>query len=96
MKRIFIVSYDITDDKRRHKVAQTLKAYGTRIQYSVWRCELAPMARIDLEAALAHIIQHREDQILFIDLRRIGGRADTCIEALGKKYLPNDRGPRIV
>jgi len=54
------------------------------------------MARVQLDAALAPIIQHREDQVLFIDLGRIEGRADTCIEALGKQYAPNDRAPHIV
>ena len=31
----YTVAYDITDDKRRNRVAKILKDFGTRIQYSV-------------------------------------------------------------
>ncbi len=35
-----IVSYDITDDSKRKKVAEILKDYGKRVQYSVFECDL--------------------------------------------------------
>ena len=35
----YTVAYDITDDKRRNKVAKILKDFGTRIQYSVFECD---------------------------------------------------------
>ncbi|OGW13134.1 MAG: CRISPR-associated endonuclease Cas2 [Nitrospinae bacterium RIFCSPLOWO2_12_FULL_45_22] len=35
-----VVSYDIIDDKRRNKLADLLKDYGTRVQYSVFECSL--------------------------------------------------------
>ena len=34
----YTVAYDITDDKRRNRVAKILKDFGTRIQYSVFEC----------------------------------------------------------
>ena len=34
------VSYDISDDKRRLKVAERLEDYGTRVQYSMFECIL--------------------------------------------------------
>ncbi|OYD13901.1 CRISPR-associated endonuclease Cas2 [candidate division WOR-3 bacterium JGI_Cruoil_03_44_89] len=33
-----IVSYDITSDRRRVKIANILKDYGERVQYSVFEC----------------------------------------------------------
>ncbi|MGV2391312.1 MAG UNVERIFIED_CONTAM: CRISPR-associated endonuclease Cas2 [Microcystis novacekii LVE1205-3] len=36
----FVVSYDISDDKRRTKIHNTLKSYGQRVQYSVFECDL--------------------------------------------------------
>ena len=36
-----IISYDIVDDKRRTKVAKLLEGYGTRVQYSVFECDLS-------------------------------------------------------
>lgn len=35
-----LVSYDIPDDRRRTKLAQTLKDFGRRVQYSVFECHL--------------------------------------------------------
>ncbi len=39
-KSFIIVCYDITDDKRRNKVANILEDYGERVQYSVFECYL--------------------------------------------------------
>ncbi|MGH9761714.1 MAG: CRISPR-associated endonuclease Cas2 [Blastocatellia bacterium] len=39
---LFVVAYDISADNRRDKVAQELKNWGTRVQYSVWECDLEP------------------------------------------------------
>lgn len=36
----FLISYDISEDERRSKVADLLKDYGTRVQYSVFECRL--------------------------------------------------------
>lgn len=37
---MYLVSYDITSDKRRKKIANILENYGKRIQYSVFECDL--------------------------------------------------------
>lgn len=37
---MYLVSYDITSDKRRRRVANILENYGRRIQYSVFECDL--------------------------------------------------------
>lgn len=38
---MYLVSYDITSDKRRRKIAKILENYGKRIQYSVFECDLS-------------------------------------------------------
>ncbi len=35
-----VVSYDIVDDRRRNRLAELLKDYGARVQYSVFECDL--------------------------------------------------------
>ena len=35
-----VVSYDITNDRRRLKVMKTLEGFGERVQYSVFECRL--------------------------------------------------------
>lgn len=37
---LYIVSYDISNDRLRNKVADTLKNFGKRVQYSVFECRL--------------------------------------------------------
>lgn len=36
----YVISYDITSDKIRNKVASELTNYGKRVQYSVFECTL--------------------------------------------------------
>ena len=37
---MYIVSYDITSNKLRRKIAKELENYGIRVQYSVFECDL--------------------------------------------------------
>ncbi len=37
---MYIVAYDITDNKERQKVANIISDFGERIQKSVWVCEI--------------------------------------------------------
>ena len=53
LDRLYVVSYDIPDDRRRTKVANLLKSYGERVQFSVFECWLdsAEIARLHDELA---------------------------------------------
>lgn len=37
---LYVVSYDISDDKKRNRVHGVLMDYGFPVQYSVFECEL--------------------------------------------------------
>ncbi|MCD9186641.1 MAG: CRISPR-associated endonuclease Cas2 [Pyrinomonadaceae bacterium] len=39
-KNWYVISYDITDQKRWKKVYRRLNGYGRRLQYSIFRCRL--------------------------------------------------------
>ena len=45
---------------------------------------------VTLRAELAEIIDHRGDQVLFVDLGPAGARGDRVITALGKPYVVLD------
>ena len=47
-----LVSYDISDDRQRTKVAGLLKDHGKRVQYSVFECRLDAKMLSDLTAML--------------------------------------------
>ena len=37
---MYVISYDISENKIRNKVAKILEGYGKRIQYSVFECDI--------------------------------------------------------
>ncbi len=42
MSRLWVVAYDIADNRIRRRVYQTLKNYGEAVQYSIFECWLQP------------------------------------------------------
>lgn len=90
MRRNFIVTYDIRDDKRLRKVFKTCKGYGVHLQYSVFECDLAPMEKAQFEAKLSDIIKHDEDQVLFVDLGPTSLRGERVVTAMGQSYSKFD------
>jgi CRISPR-associated protein Cas2 len=63
--RLYAVSYDIPSDNRRVKVANTLKSYGERVQYSVFECWLTQAELDDLSKRLERLFEPSEDSIRF-------------------------------
>src|ERR1700745_1054007 len=49
---LYVVSYDIPDDRRRTRVHSALTGFGTWVQYSVFECFLDRKQRVLLEARL--------------------------------------------
>jgi CRISPR-associated protein Cas2 len=90
MRTIYLVCYDISDDKRLRKVFQTMRGYGDHLQYSVFECALNASDLVRLRGELAGIIHHDEDQVLFVSLGPAEGRGDRVITALGKPYTRVD------
>ena len=66
----YVVSYDIPDDRRRNEVHDTLKNYGTRVQYSVFECNLEPALLIELQERLVTAIVPKEDNLRYYRLCR--------------------------
>jgi CRISPR-associated protein Cas2 len=78
----YVVSYDIPDDKRRTRVHATLKNYGTRVQYSVFECELEPARLAELHSRLAKLIVPHEDHLRYYRL---------CKDCLAQTLTQGDR-----
>ena len=58
-----IITYDISEDNRRSRVAAVLQAHGDRIQRSVFVCTLEPDTLRDLCDRLSQIINPRTDSL---------------------------------
>lgn len=95
MRNTYLVCYDISDDFRRARVLKTMKGYGDHLQYSVFECQLNATGLARCRHALAQVIHHKDDQVLFVDLGPTEGRGDRVISSLGRPYSPLD-APCIV
>ncbi|MCO5167501.1 MAG: CRISPR-associated endonuclease Cas2 [Planctomycetes bacterium] len=91
MRQVFLVTYDISDDRRRERVFKILRGFGDHMQFSVFRCETSAMELVRLRAALTDAINHGEDQVLFADLGPVEGRGSSAISAIGRGYTHPDR-----
>ena len=58
-----VVSYDIVDDKRRTKIAEILKDYGRRVQYSVFECSLSEKVIRKMVKELLKYVKLEEDSL---------------------------------
>ena len=90
MRTIYLVTYDIRDDKRLRKVFKTMRNWGDHLQYSVFECQLSAEDLIRLKAELSEIIHHNNDQILIVNLGPAAGRGERVIEAMGQPYVSMD------
>jgi len=61
-----LASYDIHEDSRRAKVAALIQTWGTRIQKSVYICQLGEQDLIDLTRRVTELIDVRTDSFLVI------------------------------
>ncbi|BCX02190.1 MAG: CRISPR-associated endoribonuclease Cas2 [Candidatus Roseilinea sp.] len=92
MRTLYIVAYDIADDRRWRKVFKLMRGHGDRLQYSVFRCALSDRERVELMEKLSRVIKHTEDQVLFFPLGPVGGVDEQHIHAVGLAYSPVRQG----
>lgn len=74
-KRFVVVAYDISNDRRRTRLHNTLLNYGTPVQYSVFECLLDAEELARMKKATARVIKPRVDRVRYYYL---------CAECLGK------------
>ncbi len=70
----YVISYDVSNDKRRRLISKYLESYGIRVQYSVFECELNTTEIGRLLKGLKKSMDKKEDSIriypLCINCRR--------------------------
>jgi len=88
-----VVSYDIVDDRTRNKISKTMLDFGTRIQYSVFECNLNKAQIKEMVRRLKELLNEEEDSI------RIYYLCDQCLkktDLLGKGELTEDKDIYII
>ena len=61
----YLITYDIENNKRRKKVSDELEAYGYRVNFSVFECELNKTKMKNLVKKLEELIDKKKDSLRF-------------------------------
>lgn len=80
---MYIVSYDLSDNKIRNKVAKVLEGYGMRVQYSVFECCISKKQMEKLYGELLPIMQREPEGN--IRIYRICMNCEKQIQIIGIK-----------
>lgn len=79
---LYLITYDIADDRRRDDIATLLSGYGPRVQLSVFECEVRTRREATaLRAALRNLIDPVEDQVRIYPLDERTARGVVVIGA---------------
>ena len=97
MRNVYVICYDICDQKRYRQVYKAMCGHGDSLQYSVFRCELSEIELHTLKAALWPTLNLSEDRVMIVNLGPAEGRGDGCIEYWGDpRVSPSPRSATIV
>jgi CRISPR-associated protein Cas2 len=94
-RRVYLCTYDVSDDKRRSKLFELLKDHGEHVQYSVFLCSLTPTEAKQLGFQASSMIHQKEDQLLVIDIGPDHLDWTTSLTCLGKNWEPTIRAQII-
>lgn len=86
-ERVYIVAYDIGDQKRWRGVFKLMHGYGQWLQLSVFQCRLTPRRRAELGAALEQLIKREEDHVVIMDVGP-ADRVQLAVESFGRRFDP--------
>lgn len=85
MRRLYLIAYDITEDRRLNQVHYLLKGYSTGGQKSVYECFLTEGELRFLSSRIEMLIEPEEDRI---HIFAMDGRSRT--HTLGIALQPKD------
>lgn len=87
---IFVVSYDVPNDRRRLRIMKIVQDFGRRVQYSVFECDLSTPQLMRLQERLAEVVDPALDDVRFYPLcescigkaQRMGRRRDPVVKRI--------------
>jgi CRISPR-associated protein Cas2 len=94
-ERLFIVTYDIADQKRWRRVFQAMNGYGEWLQLSVFQCRLSRRRRAELETRLRELVKNGEDHVLLIDVGP-ADKTELAVASLGKNFSKIERHAIVI
>ena len=94
-ERLFIVTYDISDQKRWRRVFKAMQGYGAWIQLSVFQCRLSQWRRAELETRLRELVKNGEDHVLLIDVGP-ADKIELTMKSIGKTFEKIERRATVI
>lgn len=94
-EHLYIVAYDIGDQKRWRRVFKIMNGYGDWVQLSVFQCRMSRQRHAEFVALIDGMIHHTEDHVVIMDLGP-AEKVDPRVVSLGKEFNTVVREPVIV
>ena len=94
-ERIYIFTYDISNQRRWRRVFKLIQGYGEWLQLSVFQCRLTRRRYAELEARLCELIKNGEDHVLIVNVGSADG-IDLKIKSIGKIYSKIERQAVVI
>jgi len=94
-ERLYVVTYDIADQRRWRRVFRVMNDYGEWIQLSVFQCRLTRRRRAELETRLRELVKRGEDHVLLIDVGP-AERIELAVASLGKTFAKVERRATVI
>ena len=80
----YMVTYDISDPVRLRRVERIMTNYGSRVQLSVFFCDLTQQSRARMKQQLSQCILDRKDSVMIVDFGYVDASRKWPIEYLGQ------------
>ena len=94
-QHLYLVAYDITDQKRWRRIFRLMNGYGEWLQLSLFQCRLTRVQHAEMVTLLDEIIHHDLDHVVIMDMG-IAEKVDPKVISLGKNFDVVEKGPVIV
>ncbi|PFG73081.1 CRISPR-associated endonuclease Cas2 [Tepidiforma thermophila] len=94
-RRRYLVAYDIADDRRLRDVYREMLGWGSRLQDSVYLCDLTRPELIKLRRKLLELIDRDDDSVAIFDLGVPTSSRAVVPEILGRPPNLPQQGPAI-
>ena len=94
-ERLYIVTYDISNQRRWRRLFRAIQGYGEWLQLSVFQCRLTRRRRAEMETRLRELVKNGEDHVLLIDV----GPADKiqlAVGSIGKIFSKIERQATVI
>ncbi len=94
--QVYLVTYDISDQRRWRRIYRIMRGFGDHLQLSVFRCVLSESQRARFLDAVERTIKPTEDQVIVVPLGAAASGTAWRAFALGRPLIRPQRSARVV